>query len=143
MLHVVLNRFEEVEQTTFGHLKILGIHHPPMYTLEEAWKDNARGKSCVPGGQYMVNPHNWNNDGHRLERVWCLQDVPGRDGICMHSANTIDEIEGCIAPGFSIGRLRDKPAVLSSKSAIEVLRHLIGNASFLLTITPTPQKVLK
>lgn len=50
-----------------------------------------------------------------------LNNVPGRSGIEVHSANTPDELLGCIAPGLSAGDNR----VNQSRAAMADLLGLV------------------
>lgn len=78
------------------------------YALELSFRDNARGKSCVPAGRYLVR--RWQS--RRFGNVWRLYDedgteIDGRSGILIHPANYASsepdyptELRGCIALGF-------------------------------------------
>ena len=96
-------------------------------TLEEPWKDNQRKISCVPEGLYKCVKHN----SAKYQDVWRLENVKGRDGILIHSGNTTDDIEGCILVGKSFGKLKGKPAVLDSRSALSDLRLAIKGEFYL------------
>jgi hypothetical protein len=102
-----------------------------MLTLEEPWKDNQKGISCIPEGVYRCTPHN----GAKIQRTWEVTGVPGRGAILIHSGNTTDDIEGCILVGRRLGMLNNKQAVLQSTDALNELRGAIGvNNEFTLTI---------
>ena len=126
-----LHRGYQDDTVTLGMFSVLGESHPPLYTLEEPWKNNAPNVSCIPAGKYICRPHT----GARFKGVWQVMDVPGRSAILIHAGNTTDDIEGCILVGLSHGRLNRKPAVLESRPAITWLRKCIGHKNaFELTI---------
>lgn len=90
-------------------------------TCELPWADNRRKVSCIPQGNYVFNHFKSPRHGH----VWLADDVPDRDMIEIHAANTIADLEGCIAPGKRLGFLNGRPAVLDSRLAMaELLRIL-------------------
>jgi hypothetical protein len=113
----------------------LFVGNEVFYTLEEPWKLNKKGISCIPKGTYKVTPHNW--AGHprfRFNRVWHINDVPNRSSILIHTGNTTADIEGCILVGMSRGAIGKKTAVLNSRLAMSKLRDIIGQNDFTLTI---------
>ena len=104
---------------TFG---MVSLNDTPLcVTCELPWNDNHPRTSCIPAGTYRFKKfksprHGW---------VWLAVNVPGRSMIEIHSANTIKDLEGCIAPGREFGRIKDFPAVLNSKSAMAMLREVL------------------
>lgn len=66
-------------------------------TLELPWRNNEMGESCIPKGIYHARkvkatiaiPY----------KHICLMDVPHRSGICIHKANYVSQLRGCIAVG--------------------------------------------
>lgn len=118
-------------RVTLGLLRINGIEHPPIYTLELPWRNNRPNVSCIPTGVYRGGPHN----GSKYKNVFGLRDVPGRSGILIHAGNRTADIEGCILPGLAAGTMRGEPAVLESAKAMDALRFVLGTDSFILTVT--------
>lgn len=51
--------------------------------------------SCIPAGTYQLK---WTFSPHLKKETFEIMNVPGREGIRIHSANVIDELEGCEAP---------------------------------------------
>lgn len=94
----------------FGELTWAG---GKCYTIEEAWRGNERGNSCIPIGTYRVQRGQFPKHGDAFE----VQGVPGRTAILFHAANTVADIEGCIGPGKRLGALGGTWAVLDSKDA--------------------------
>jgi hypothetical protein len=120
---------------TTGKLVIEGHKHRTIYTLEEPWKDNKPGVSCIPCGTYQCIPHGWEPDTKlRQKRCWEITKVPDRSAILIHAANTTLSIEGCVAVGLSTGKMGNLPAVFSSRDAMELLRGIIGQKPFTLTV---------
>ena len=81
-------------------------------TLERPWKENARGLSCIPAGEYAMQ---YTLSNRFKKRLYILLNVPGRDGIRVHAANWPSELEGCIALGLHHGVRR----VLQSRIAMD------------------------
>lgn len=114
---------------TIGILTIDSIENPIFHTIERPWLDNVHKISCIPEGTYKVITYSSpDHDG-----VWQICDAPNRDHILIHSANWVDQLEGCIAPGLSFGYMyrdgENKKAVLNSAQAISQLKTLIGYPS--------------
>lgn len=112
-----------------------------FFTLEEPWKGNAQGISAIPKGTYTVVPHNWGPpySGQKQKDCYGLLDVPGRSGVCIHSGNTVLDIEGCILVGLSKGKLKCKDgvtrdAVLESKPALALLKGYMGKEPWMIEI---------
>lgn len=127
-----LKRGYYASDVTLGMLYVDGADLPPIYTLEEPWKDNQRKISCIPPGKYVCRPH----EGIKFKSVWQLQDVPGRDAILIHAGNTTMDVEGCILVGLEHGILDGREAVLKSRQALGLLRDAIGTGnSFEITIS--------
>ncbi len=133
-MKLTLIRNQMLPDVTIGELKGLD-NSIKIYTLEEPWRNNQKGISCIPAGNYMVTPHNWaGKTGFKFSRCWHVNNVAGRSAILIHSGNTTDDIEGCILVGFAQGTLKNKKAVLQSVKAINFMRERIGNKGFELQI---------
>lgn len=85
-----------------GTMGIDDIHFG--FTLERPWLGNANKISCIPAGTYQVDF----TRSPRFKRIMLeVLNVKDRDGIRLHSANVVEELEGCIAvskerSGFNI-----------------------------------------
>ena len=114
-----LARVTQGENETFGVL--LKDDKPLCVTIEDPWKDNQVGISCIPAGTYSVSPHN----GRKYRNVWILTNVANRSAILIHAGNTTDDTRGCILVGQYFGELDDKPAVLNSRKVLNWLRKTL------------------
>ncbi|MDD5543883.1 MAG: DUF5675 family protein [Acidobacteriia bacterium] len=122
---MVLKRISYTEHGTFGVLLLSEI--PFAVTIELPWKDNAKNVSCIPMGIYRCCL-TWRADGTRTFRV---MNVPERDDILFHKANTIADLKGCIGIAEEFGEMGGKPAVLSSGRGFrEFMEKLAGLDSF-------------
>ena len=115
---------------TFGTLT--GPQGLKLVTVERPWVNNQRNVSCVPEGIYTLRRHNSPTHGEcfALEAVTLGVEIYGpsqRTHILIHSANTVDQLEGCIAPGLRHGVIGQDWAVLSSKLAMDDLLGWFGD----------------
>jgi len=88
---------------TFGTLIVPLPGASVLQTMEDDWLDNRAGISCIPEGTYPL-VRSWFYK-HNYE-VFEVTKVPGRHRFLIHPGNTEEDVEGCIAPGFSRGPLR-------------------------------------
>lgn len=79
-----------------------------LVTLELPWKNNAHGISCIPCGTY--NWHKTPATEHISYTHIAIDNVPDREGVCIHIANYAAvskeakehvQLLGCIATGIS------------------------------------------
>lgn len=128
MKKAVLTRYETGDDGTLGDLFLDGGVFQ-CKTLELPWRDNAKGKSCLPVGTYIFK---WRTDSPKHGECYEMEtddEAPGRDHIQIHSANWAGDADkgkkcqllGCIAPGLSVGVLDGQKAVLQSKAATQKL----------------------
>jgi Family of unknown function (DUF5675) len=113
-------RHEQTDAATLGALIVDG--RMIGFALELPWRANRRNVSCIPPGLYKVRRReDWRRSrDHGPTFEVC--NVPGRSGILFHPGNTVDDVEGCIAPGLSIGNVGDKRGVLHSGAAFKRFR---------------------
>ena len=140
MPKLTLTRLESSAHGTFG---LLQFEHDgwleSFYTGELPWLDNASGKSCIPVGTYKVTKTNWIKYN---KPVYILKDVPGRQGILIHSANFMGDREkglksqlyGCIALGEKLGTMEGQKALLVSSPAVRRFQDIMEWADFELEI---------
>lgn len=107
----------------------LGLLHEENYrfccwVLERPALNNAKDdprtpeneSSRIPAGKYKVK---WVKTPRFPKGVFQIQNVPGRDGIAIHTANKISQLKGCLAPGLGTNRQQSK--VSGSTDALEML----------------------
>lgn len=87
---------------TLGDLRVFderGSQILELKTVELPWKDNRTGESCIPEGTYP-----WAKVAYSVSLNYQhihIKSVPGRTGIKIHVANYVQQLRGCIAPGFA------------------------------------------
>lgn len=140
---VQLIRSSRGDSGTYGLLGTPGFR---CFTGELPPRDNQRGLSCIPEGEYDVrivkSPH--------FGRIYGLFGVPGRTHVLMHSGNFSGDVqkgyqshvEGCILLGSKLGRLQNKFGQLQSAVLISLptvtsfMRHM-GGDPFILAVSNT------
>lgn len=127
---MILERFAYTPTETEGRLWLDA--KTSVHTLERPWIDGLPGgmpfESCVPDGSYELIPHERPNG----DRVYALRNAdlgvyytdqeragrPGRYLILIHSANWVEQVVGCIAPGLVRTIADNKRMVRSSREAM-------------------------
>lgn len=114
---------------TLGTLSTSDIPLPTLYTLEPPWRDNKRGASCIPPGEYRCLE--WRSK--RFGDTFIVCAVPGgRDGILFHVGNSEKDTSGCILLGLE----RTHRSLIWSRRAMEQFRDaLAGVDSFVLRVS--------
>jgi hypothetical protein len=106
-MEINLKRIAKNEDYTIGGLSIDGVYECETLeptdrglrqdmTLEEIASIKVPGKTAIPVGRYKVEV-TLSSRFHRMLPV--LVDVPGFEGIRVHSGNKASETSGCILPG--------------------------------------------
>jgi peptidoglycan hydrolase-like protein with peptidoglycan-binding domain len=122
-LNLVVTRFKATSQSIIGDLSINGTRI--CYTLEEAWRDNQKGHSCVGLGTYSAFLRYTSN---KTNREWCFQlnDANGRTAIQMHIGNKPSHTEGCIL----VGQSHSTDFVSNSTQAYQQVQDFVFGAGF-------------
>ena len=104
------------------------------YTLEKPWDNNEKNISCIPAGVYQLEPYQ-SAKYKDCFALTCfnlnvgLTDKFHRTFILIHSANYVEQLEGCIAPGLQLRQEisgdQEKCSVIYSRDALAKLRILI------------------
>jgi hypothetical protein len=135
MKRLRLERFLASEHGTFGSLTVPGRSGAyTFFTLEEEWKDNEPGESCIPAGVYRLKKTMYHKGGYPTYEV---MDVEGRSHIKFHRGNTEEDTKGCILTGLFLGvltvkhdeeegRMNKKLAVMKSRAAFEKFMAWMG-----------------
>ena len=109
-----------------------------LHTIEPPWRDNRRGLSCIPAGDYDVSMRNSPRYGPCYE----VKNVTNRTHILLHNGNWAGDeslgfkshSDGCIILGSSAGRLSDQKAVLASRRARRKFEETMNFEPFKLEI---------
>lgn len=136
MRKATLTRCLSSDLGTFGEL--LSDSGWSCKTGELPWRENLADKSCVPPGIYLCTLRM--SFKHGL--CYHLEGVPGRTEVEIHAANYMGDkskgflcqLEGCIAPGMSVGEINGQMGVISSRRAIRALEAEFARETFELTI---------
>lgn len=127
---ITIKRISETEDGTFG--VILDGRVPFALTLEDEWKDNQVGISCIPVGTYTCKRKMFNRGGYETFEI---TNVLGRTHILLHRGNDEDDTEGCPLIAEKFDKLNNKTAILSSKEGFaEFMERLQDVDEFLLHI---------
>jgi hypothetical protein len=129
IIAVLARRYDEHQ--TMGSLSIFQADRCilTVKTLELPWKNNERKVSCIPRGEYECKGIQHSRFGHS----WLVQNVPGRDGILIHTGNFASgakvDIEGCIMPGTIFVDINNDGNLdtYDSSKAMNLLRVVLPN----------------
>ena len=139
MIECLLTRFAYSDMGTFGNWE--GPNSFKCVTVEDPWKNNERGKSCIPEGVYLAKRTSRPKHGNTFVLINEELDIaeypkPGmRDSCLIHIANTTLDVEGCIGLGERLGCLGSNWAVLNSTNIVRQFMSLMeGIDEFQLTI---------
>lgn len=124
-MQLTLRRFNYTDDGVMGVL-LWGTEFI-CFTLEEEWKENAKGVSCIPAGLYRCTLYNAPKHG----TTYLVNGVPGRSAILFHTGNTEADTEGCILTGLEFGEMDavdDESGIKESQLAI--LRSREGYTRF-------------
>lgn len=160
-MQVLLKRYytKNGDGATLGYLTTKNREklndQPICYTIERPlfYKGNSNKRDdkktainescCIPIGTYQVkktfSPKFQTN-------LFLVLNVEGRDGIRIHTANWIEELQGCIAPVEYIINKNNKPSGfngLNSAESLQALNKFIGGNEFTLTIIDNEQELVK
>lgn len=130
---VTLTRSYQSDDVTLGMLKVQGVDHAPIYTLENPWIDNKPYISCIPADSYVCEKFN----GTKFKDVWQLMGVPERSYILIHHGNFERDTSGCILVGMEAGYINEEIAIKQSREAMELLKDILGKKAFVLQIKET------
>lgn len=140
-MNIILTRHTLTDTETVGKLQAGSLI---FFTMEQPWRNNEKGHSCVPRGTYELHPHVINEGPLAGLHTWALHnpevDVyaePGpsvppdaRTDCLIHPANWAFQLKGCIAPGLGhLDQSEHGPMVTRSQAAFGQLRQLLGEDS--------------
>jgi len=139
----ILNREPSRDAGTFG--KLVLDTGETFYTGELPWRDNHPDYSCIPPAIYRCE---W---ALSPSKGWCyhVRNVPDRQNVLIHAGNWcgdttkvnltttrryLSDVLGCILLGMSVGILKQQPAILQSRDAVQKFNDLMAGESFELVI---------
>jgi hypothetical protein len=124
----MLRLIRETQRSALPTIGYFETHPHRIFTLERPWVPcegiesfqapqsppcGMKGVSCVPPGLYRLVPHNSEAHPHTVALVnpelWVYhfeEEVPperrgiARTAVLIHPANRVEELRGCIAPGW-------------------------------------------
>ena len=122
-MKITLKRISDDGVQTLGHLHL--CNGKVYQSLELAWKNNERQRSCIPKGVYKVRKRISAKYGEHFH----ILNVPNRDMILLHHANFHSQLLGCIAPGKGLSDLNKdgRLDVTSSRQAMKELLSALPN----------------
>ena len=127
-MEITLKRVTFSPKFTIGRLE---IGTTTIWTLEDPVRKGPKvyGQTAIPAGRYDVI---W-NVSNRFKRVMpLLLNVPGFEGIRIHTGNTVDHTEGCILLGQGADRV--KGVIFKSRDAVALFEKLTKKQPFILNI---------
>ena len=110
---IVIRRLYKGEKSIIGEMTVDGIFE--CFTLEDVERPiKIKGETAIPKGTYKVII----NQSNRFKRqLPLLLNVPGFEGVRIHSGNTNHDTEGCIL----VGQTRYKEFIGKSRKAFDKL----------------------
>lgn len=109
MTDLLLIRRKDDGKATLGDLH---IHPGPLWvcaTLENTWKDNERGVSCIPAGAYPLRMRHEGGYNENYSKRFAWHDgmvevvAPDRTFVLFHIGNYHRNTKGCILVGEKPG----------------------------------------
>jgi len=112
-MKIEVKRLHKTKHSTIGEMTIDGIWE--CYTLEDIEREvKIKSETAIPKGTYKVII----NQSNRFKKLMpLLLNVPGFEGVRIHSGNTNHDTEGCIL----VGRTRSNDFIGQSRKAFDTL----------------------
>lgn len=128
MSDFLLERFCDCDLGTFGILTADGF---TCYSIEQPWRNNLVGHSCIPAGVYTCRRGLFPKHGNVFE----VTNVPDRTAILIHQGNFVNDFEGCIGVGDAYGCINGTWAIKNSDATLErFMAYMSGINEFQLTV---------
>jgi hypothetical protein len=129
-----LTRIRTSREGTFGKLAVDNL---AFFTGELPWRNNRLDDSCIPEGRYLCS---WTFSRHFNKNLYLLDEVSGRSGIRIHSANFMGDsplkkqLNGCIALGDRLGEMDGQQCLLLSFPAVQRFEKYMNKENFQLEV---------
>jgi hypothetical protein len=119
-MKILLKRIFKGEDYTIGHIYVNGQYFAD--SLEDTVRDvKIKGKTAIPAGKYLILM----TYSNRFKKIMpLLIDVPGFEGVRIHSGNTPEDTEGCIL----VGKNTIKGQLTSSRIYTRMLYDLLKSS---------------
>lgn len=129
-MDLTIKRIASRNDGVFGVL-LVG-NEPIALTLERPWRNNRRGESCIPAGDYLCKRIKSVKFGNTFE----VENVPGRSAILFHKGNVFEDSHGCILVGEQFSAWANGTASIAASAAgfREFLDRTAGTNEFNLSI---------
>lgn len=120
-MEILLVRKPSVDGATIGQLFVNGQFS--CFTLEDQIREGPKvpGQTAIQAGAYDVQITHSQHFGRNLPQ---LMNVPGFEGVRIHSGNFASDTAGCILVGLSHAH----DSIASSRIALAELQPLIAGA---------------
>lgn len=126
-----LERFAYAPTGTFGRMTM--PDGEILYTVEDPWRGNRRGESCIPEGDYLCTPRRYHRGGYPAVHI---TGVPSRSLILFHVANSQRDVRGCVGVGQDLGWVHGQWAITSSLRGFARFMEHWGGKDFTLRVAP-------
>jgi len=120
-MDLLIKRNPSKDGATIGELFIDGKFF--CFSLEDEVRAGPKipGKTAIPAGQYEVVINYSNHFARLLPQIL---DVPGFEGVRIHSGNKPEDTEGCIL----VGNTKGLASVGESRAAFSILYQILKEA---------------
>lgn len=98
-IKLIVARFSDNTQQTLSYLTVVEGEHSIFSCagMELPWNGNQKQISCIPLGDYECEKVGATAN-IPYEHIAIL-NVPDRSGVCIHKANFVSQLRGCLAVG--------------------------------------------
>lgn len=121
-MKLLINRWGQTPKQTTGIFSVVDEKANIVFygkTLELAWNNNEREKSCIPCGVYRAKKH----VSQKFGECFHILNVKNRDAILIHAGNFYKDTKGCILVGSAFKDLNvdGEWDVVNSKNTLSKL----------------------
>ncbi len=99
-IKLIVERFSDNGRETLSNIYVIesGLLLFSCVGMELPWKDNEQQISCIPLNSNYACQKVKATAAIPYEHIW-ITNVKGRSGVCIHKANFVSSLRGCIAVG--------------------------------------------